>query len=100
MITVSKKSGIDAINLQLILCYLCGLPLMQITVRQIKYLNNIVEQDDRSIKKITNPMMGFKAFHSAEATLAGIELHHMLRKGQYVNAANQSIFSQFYALAV
>ena len=40
-------------------------------------------------------MMGFKAFHSAEATLAGIELHHMLRKGQHTNAANQSIFRSF-----
>ena len=95
----ANKAGVDAINLQLILCYLCGLSLMQITVRQIKYLNNIVEQDHRSIKKITNPMMGFKAFHSAEATLAEIELHHMSRKGQHTNAANQSIFSQFYALA-
>ncbi len=44
-------------------------------------------------------MMGFKAFHSAEATLAGIELHHMLRKGQHANAKNRSIFNQFYALA-
>ena len=95
----TNKAGIDAINLQLILCYLCGFSLMQITVRQIKYLNNLVEQDHRSIKKITNPMLGFKALHSAEATLAGIELHHMLRKEQHVNAANQSIFEQFYALA-
>ena len=44
-------------------------------------------------------MKGFKAFYSAQATLAGIELHHMLRKGQHVNAVNQSIFKQFYALA-
>ena len=95
----ANKAGIDAINLQLILCFLCGLPLMQITVRQIKYLNNIVEQDHRNIKKITNPMKGFKSCDSAKATLAGIELHHMLRKGQQVKAASQSIFKQFYALA-
>ena len=95
----TNKSGITAVNLLLILCYLLGSPLIQIIVRQIKYLNNIVEQDHRSIKRITNPMLGFKAFHSAEATLAGIELHHMLRKKQHVNAANQTIFSQFYALA-
>ncbi len=74
----ANKAGIDAINLELILCYLYGLALMQITVRQIKYLNNLVEQDHRSIKKITNPMLGFKAFHSAEATLAGIELHELV----------------------
>jgi transposase-like protein len=36
-------------------------------------LNNIIEQDHRFIKKITKPMMGFKAFHSAQATIAGIE---------------------------
>jgi putative transposase len=96
----ANKAGIEAVNFQLIILYLLGLTLLQITVRQIKYLNNIVEQDHRGIKKITKPMLGFKAFYSAEATLAGIELHHMLRKGQYVNAANQPIFEQFYALAV
>ena len=95
----ANKAGIDAVNFLLILCHLLGSPLIQIIVRQIKYLNNIVEQDHRSIKRITNPMLGFKAFHSAEATLAGIELHHMLRKKQHVNAANQTIFSQFCALA-
>ena len=84
----ANKAGVDVINLQLILCFLCGLALMQITVRQIKYLNNIVEKDHRNIKKITNSMMGFKAFHFTEATLAGIELHHMLRKRQHTNAAN------------
>jgi transposase-like protein len=45
-------------------------------------LNNIIEQDHRFIKKITKPMMGFKAFHSAQATISGIETAHMIRKGQ------------------
>jgi putative transposase len=40
----------------------------------------MVEQDHRFVKKITKPMMGFKSFWSAQATLAGIELHHILRK--------------------
>jgi putative transposase len=44
-------------------------------------------------------MMGFKAFHSAEATIAGIELHHMLKKGQHKNGDSQSLFEQFYSLA-
>jgi len=79
---------------------LLGCALIQIDVRQIKYLNNIVEQDHRGIKRITKPMMGFKAFHSAEATLAGIELYRMLKKGQYVSANNSTAFEQFYALAV
>ena len=43
-----------------------------IGIVQSKYLNNIVEQDHRFIKRITRPMLGFKAFHSAAATLAGI----------------------------
>ena len=71
----------------------------QIEIRQNKYLNNLVEQDHRFIKKIIRPMLGFKSEHSANATLEGIELHHMLRKGQHKNAINQAVFEQFYALA-
>ena len=70
-----------------------------IEIRQIKYLNNVVEQDHRFIKRITKPMMGFKSFESAQATLAGIELHHMLRKNQHENCETTSVFKQFYALA-
>ncbi len=44
-------------------------------------------------------MKSFKEFHSAKATLAGIELHHMLHKGQHMKSANQTIFEQFYGLA-
>lgn len=95
----SNKAGIEAINLQLIIFYLLGFSFMQINVRQIKYLNNIVEQDHRGIKRITKPMMGFKAFHSAQATLTGIELYRMLKKGQHVDAKNVAAFEQFYALA-
>ncbi len=69
-----------------------------IGIVQSKYLNNIVEQDHRFIKKITRPMLGFKAFHSAAATLAGIETAHMIRKGQ-LGQASVSAFKQFAALA-
>jgi putative transposase len=95
----ANKTGIDAINLQLIVLALLGCTLIQIQIRQIKYLNNIVEQDHRGIKRIVKPMMGFKAFHSAEATLAGIELRRMLKKGQHINSENTFAFEQFYALA-
>ena len=96
----ANKAGLDAINAQLFLfALLMGLSLMQIEIRQVKYLNNRIEQDHRGIKRITKPMMGFKAFYSAEATLAGIELHRMIKKGQHIQADNQSIFEQFYALA-
>ena len=53
-----------------------------IEIRQVKYSNNIVEQDHRAIKRAVRPMLGFKSFWSAAITLAGIELMHMIRKGQ------------------
>ncbi|CDZ76787.1 Transposase IS66 family protein [Legionella massiliensis] len=94
----ANKAGIDTINLHLALLFMLGGLFVQIKVRQVKYLNNIVEQDHRFIKKVTKPMKGFKELHSAKATLAGIELHHMLRKQQHLQAENQSIFEQFYGL--
>lgn len=71
----------------------------KIIIRQVKYLNNGVEQDHRGIKRLTKPMMGFKDFVSATATLAGIELCHMIRKGQHVLSETLSTWKQFYALA-
>lgn len=59
-----------------------------IEIRQVKYLNNILEQDHSFIKRSTGPMTGFKAFRSAAATIAGIEAAHIIRKGQIaVNGA-------------
>ena len=72
---------------------------LQINVRQVKYLNNIVEQNHRFIKKITKQIKGFKEFHSADATFSGIEFHHMLKKGQYTQLDNQTIFEEFYGRA-
>ncbi|MCV2880138.1 IS6 family transposase [Sedimentimonas flavescens] len=69
-----------------------------IEIRQVKYLNNIVEQDHRFIKRITGPMMGFKAVHSAAATIAGIETAHMIRKGQIL-ANGETAFQIFARLA-
>ena len=56
----------------------------KIVVRQTKYLNNIIEQDHRFIKKRTRPMLGFKSFHSAKITLAGIENVRMIQKFQFI----------------
>ena len=53
-----------------------------IEIRQVKYLNNIVEQDHRAVKRLVRPMLGFKSFRSAHVTLSRIELMHMIRKGQ------------------
>jgi transposase-like protein len=48
----------------------------------VKYLNNIIEQDHRFIKKKVRASQCFKRFHTAERTLEGIEAMHMMRKGQ------------------
>ena len=67
----------------------------------MKYLNNIVEQDHRAIKGVTKPMLNFKSFQPAKSVLAGIELMHMIRKGQLMmEGCNEMSFAnQFYALA-
>jgi putative transposase len=72
-----------------------------IAIRQVKYLNNMVEQDHRNVKRVTRPMLGFKSFEAAQSTLTGIELMHMLRKGQLVDGVEQglTVAAQFYTLA-
>jgi transposase, IS6 family len=50
--------------------------------RMCQYLNNIIEQDHRFIKKKTNAMLGFKSYKSAKSTIAGFEIMHMIHKGQ------------------
>jgi IS6 family transposase len=62
-------------------------------IRQIKYLNNIIEQDHRSIKRIVNPMLGFQSFRSANKTLKGIEAMNMIKKGQ-VNILNRCAIAE------
>ena len=71
----------------------------EIAIRQIKYLNNLVEQDHRAIKRIVRPMLGFQSFGSARVTLQGIEL--MIKKGQMITVEGQSLSAadQFYSLA-
>jgi putative transposase len=95
---VIDKSGANAAGLEnmnlLLLSGWCWL----IKVLQVKYLNNIIEQDHRFIKRITRQMKGFKSFASAQATLAGIDTAHMIRKGQLAGRG-QSAFQQFKALA-
>jgi transposase-like protein len=73
-----------------------------IAIRQVKYLNTIVEQDHRAVKRVTRPMLGFKAFDAAQGTLAGVELMHMLKKKQMLLEAREeglSAAAQFYSLA-
>jgi putative transposase len=90
----ANYAGIENINMLLMLAGL----ICFIEICQVKYLNNLIEQDHRFIKKITKPMMGFKAFHSAQATIDGIETAHMIRKGQ-LSEENIPAYKQFMALA-
>ena len=90
----ANYAGLANINLLLIIA---GFTTM-IDICQVKYLKNIIEQDHRFIKKITKPMMGFKAFYSAQATLDGIETGHMIRKKQ-LSEENIPAYKQFMALA-
>lgn len=71
-----------------------------ITVRQNKYLNNQVEQDHRNIKRRICLMLGFKSFRRAQTLLAGIELIHMIQKGQYQHPQSEGLSpaKQFYLL--
>ena len=73
-----------------------------IVIRQVKYFNNIVEQDHRAVKRVTRPMLGFKSFEAAQGTLAGVELMHMIKKRQLMVVAGDeglTAAEQFYALA-
>jgi putative transposase len=73
-----------------------------IAIRQVKYLNNIVEQDHRAVKRVTRPMLGFKSFAAAQDMLVGIELMHMIKKRQLVvEEGEKSLMAAelFYSLA-
>jgi transposase-like protein len=68
-------------------------------LRQSKYLNNLIEQDHRFIKRLTKPGMGFFSFETAWCTLQGYEGMNMLRKGQIrgVQKADSSCQAAFIA---
>jgi putative transposase len=73
-----------------------------IKIRQVKYLNNVVEQDHRAIKRIIRPMLGFKDFRCARVILSGIEIMHMIAKGQMIHTGKikPSAACQFYSLVM
>ncbi|MFL9913248.1 IS6 family transposase [Paraburkholderia sp. RL17-337-BIB-A] len=72
-----------------------------IEIRQNKYLNNIIKQDHRAIKRRTRPLLGFKTFRCARILLGGIELIHMIAKGQMKDSGRgQTPAEQFYSLAI
>jgi putative transposase len=82
----ANKTAIDEIN---------ACRDIPIVVRQVKHLNNIVEQDHRAVKRVTRPMCNFKSFRPARNVLAGTELMHMIRKDQMIVAeVNQMSFAE------
>jgi transposase-like protein len=89
----ANKAALDEINKDY-------LEDQQIEIRQNKYLNNRIEQDHRFIKKRTRLTLGFKSFHGARQTIKGIEILHMIKKGQLKNdnQNNKTIFQQFSSL--
>jgi transposase, IS6 family len=64
------------------------------TLRQVKYLNNLIEQDPRLIKRLSKPGLGFKSWRTAWRTIRGYESMNMIRKGQIKNAAKGDILAQ------
>jgi transposase-like protein len=63
-------------------------------LRQCKYLNNIVEQDHRRVKRLARPGLGFGGFHTARRTLAGYEAMAMIRKGQVRKVGGRDMRAQ------
>lgn len=90
----ANTAGLKATN-KMLKGFGCQVPIEMV---RRKYLNNIVEQDHRFIKRRTRLMFGFKSFASASATLAGIEVAHMIRKGHFTPGLCP--FRQFSELAI
>jgi len=62
-------------------------------IRQCKYLNTIIEQDHRRIKRLTRPMLGFTNVYAAQRTLAGMKMMAMIKKGQMNTSAGDDRIS-------
>ena len=73
-----------------------------IKILQVRYLNNVVEQDHRAIKRIIRPMLGFKDFRCARVILSGIEIMHMIAKGlmKHTGKIEPSAARRFYSLVI
>jgi transposase-like protein len=68
-------------------------------LRQSKYLNNLIEQDHRFIKRLVKPGLGFFSFETAWNTLRGYESMHMIRKGQMHGVEKGNITGQIFFIA-
>ena len=96
MITIDKSGS----NYKAIADYNKNTEGKTIKIRDIKYKNNRIEQDHRFIKKRTNPMLGFKSFASAFATLKGFEMIRIIQKNQFLSGFGMTNFHQFQSLVL
>jgi len=87
----TNKMAIWAINKR-------AVSIKKIKIRQCKYLNNIVEQDHRNVKRRIRITTGFKEFESAQRTLSGIEVVSVIRKNQ-IGDSRKTMFKTFVSLA-
>ena len=87
----SNKSALQSVNKR-------SLRFKKIRMRQCNYLNNLVEQDHRRVKRRIVNYTGFKEFESAQRTLAGIEVVNVIMKNQILNSKGSS-FKTFLSLA-
>jgi IS6 family transposase len=76
-----------------------GVLPLHVELRQVKYLNNLIEQDHRFIKRLTKPGMGFFSFETAWRTLQGFEVMNMLRKGQLQGVKKGDVRGQVELIA-
>ena len=67
-------------------------------LRQVKYLNNIIEQDHRGVKHLINPGMSFGSFNSARRTIKGCEAMNTIRKGQIKNVEKRDVIGQISSI--
>jgi IS6 family transposase len=71
-----------------------------VELRQVKYLNTLIEQDHRFIKRLTKPGMGFFSFETAWRTLQGYEIMNMMRKGQVQGVDKGEVRGQVALVAI
>jgi transposase, IS6 family len=91
VITVDKNAAYPKAMAEL---KAAGMLPEQVELRQVKYLNTLIEQDHRFIKRVVKPGMGFFSFESAWRTLQGDEVLHMFRKGQMRGVEKRDILGQ------
>ena len=84
---ISGETAIEELKEEGVLSENCEL-------RQVKYLNNNVEQDHRFIKQLVKPGLGFGSFNTAKRTLKGYEMMNMIRKGQVEGIKKGDVKSQ------